>query len=142
MIGINTAIIAAAQGICFAISANTVEFVAARLIREGRVRRAYIGLSGQNMMLPRRFRAITGLSRSAGVRVEETLPDGAARAAGLLTGDIIVAFDGERVTSVDDLHRLLVDERVGRPAPITVLRHTGRRELTIRPAEAAPRSDS
>ena len=142
VVGINTAIIAAAQGICFAISANTVEFVAARLIREGRVRRAYIGLSGQNMSLPIRFRRHHGLDQDSGVRVDETVPDGAARAAGLLSGDIIVAFDGEVVTGVDDLHRLLVDDRVGRPAQITVLRHSERRELTITPAEAAPRAAS
>ncbi|MFZ1989340.1 MAG: trypsin-like peptidase domain-containing protein [Alphaproteobacteria bacterium] len=142
VIGINTAIIAAAQGICFAISANTVEFVAARLIREGRVRRAYIGLSGQNMMLPRRFQRYHGLTQESGVRVDETVPDSAARAAGLISGDIIVAFDGEPITSVDDLHRLLVDDRVGRPAKITALRHAERRELRITPAEAAPKSAS
>jgi len=142
VIGINTAIIAAAQGICFAISANTVEFVASRLIREGRVRRAYIGLSGQNMMLPRRFQRYHGLDQDSGVRVDETVPDSAARAAGLISGDIVVAFDGEPVTSVDDLHRILVDDRVGRRAKITVLRHTERRELWITPAEAPPKAAS
>ena len=139
VIGINTAIIAAAQGICFAISANTVEFVASRLIREGRVRRAYIGLSGQNMMLPRRFVRFHGLAGECAVRVEDTASDGAARAAGLMPGDVIVAFDGVPIGSVDDLHRLLVDERVGVRAPITVLRHSERLNLAITPSEAPPK---
>jgi S1-C subfamily serine protease len=140
VIGINTAIIAAAQGICFAISANTVEFVAARLIREGRVRRAYIGLSGQNIVLPRRLVRFHGLDIESGVRVEETAPDGAARAGGVASGDIVVAFDGEPITTVDDLHRLLVDSRVGKRLPLTVLRHAEKHVLIITPAEAPPKT--
>jgi S1-C subfamily serine protease len=140
VIGINTAIIAAAQGICFAISANTVEFVASRLIREGRVRRAYIGLSGQNLVLPRRLVRFHGLANESGVRVEDTAPDGAARSAGLVTGDIIVAFDGIAINTVDDLHRLLMDERVGKPASVAVLRQTERVDLTLTPSEAPPKA--
>jgi S1-C subfamily serine protease len=135
VVGINTAIIAAAQGICFSISANTVEFVAARLIREGRVRRSYIGLAGQNAPLPRRVVRFHGLERDSGVRVESTAGDGAARAAGLLSGDIIVGFDGEPIATVDDLHRLLTEERVGKPAAITVLRRAEKREFTIVPGD-------
>ena len=139
VVGINTAIIAMAQGICFSISANTVEFVASRLIRDGRVRRSYIGLAGQNLMLPRRVVRFHDLTRDSGVRVESTAPDGAARAAGLLPGDIIVGFAGEPVGTVDELHRLLTEERVGAPVPIAVLRRAERRELALTPREAPPR---
>src|SRR6266700_1843925 len=97
VVGINTAIIAAAQGICFSISANTVEFVASRLIRDGRVRRCYIGIAGQNVPLPRRVVRFHELARESGVRVQSTAPDGAAREAGILGGDIIVAVDGKPV---------------------------------------------
>ena len=138
VIGINTAIIAAAQGICFSISANTVEFVASRLIRDGRVRRSYIGLSGQNMLLPRRVVRFHALTRASGVRVDATVPEGAARAAGLLPGDIIVAFAGEPVGTVDDLHRLLTEERVGKSATVTVLRRAEKRQIVIVPREAPP----
>jgi S1-C subfamily serine protease len=133
VVGINTAIIAMAQGICFSISANTVEFVAARLIRDGRVRRSYIGLSGQNIVLPRRIVRFHDLAREGGVRVEATAPGGAARAAGLLSGDIIVGFAGESVATVDELHRLLTEERVGTPAAVTVLRRAEKREFAVTP---------
>ncbi len=138
VVGINTAIIAAAQGICFSISANTVEFVASRLIRDGRVRRSYIGLAGQNVQLSRRMVRYHELARDSGVRVDATAPEGAARVAGVLPGDIIVAFAGEPVATVDDLHRLLTEERVGTPAPITVLRRAEKRELVVVPREVAP----
>jgi len=141
VVGINTAIIAMAQGICFSISANTVEFVAARLIRDGRVRRSYIGLAGQNLMLPRRVVRFHALARDSGVRVESTAPDGAARAAGLLSGDVIVGFAGEPVGTVDELHRLLTEERVGKPVSIAVLRRAEKRELKVIPREAPPRLD-
>ena len=140
-VGINTAIIAMAQGICFSISANTVEFVASRLIRDGRVRRSYIGLSGQNIVLPRRIVRFHDLAREGGVRVEATAPDGAARAAGLHSGDIIVGFAGEPVATVDELHRLLTEERVGTPAAVTVLRRAEKRELALTPREAPPRGE-
>jgi S1-C subfamily serine protease len=141
VVGINTAIIAMAQGICFSISANTVEFVASRLIRDGRVRRSYIGLSGQNIVLPRRIVRFHDLAREGGVRVEATAPDGAARAAGLHSGDIIVGFAGEPVATVDELHRLLTEERVGTPAAVTVLRRAEKRELALTPREAPPRGE-
>ena len=139
VVGINTAIIAAAQGICFSISANTVAFVASRLIRDGRVRRSYIGLSGQNIVLPRRVVRFHDLAREGGVRVEATARDGAAREAGLLSGDVIVGFAGEPVGTVDELHRLLTEERVGKPAEVQVLRRAERRQLQVTPREAPPR---
>jgi S1-C subfamily serine protease len=138
VVGINTAIIAGAQGICFSISADTVEFVASRLIRDGRVRRSYIGLAGQNLVLPRRVVRFHDLAREGGVRVESTAPDGAAREAGLLPGDVIVAFAGTPVGTVDDLHRLLTAERVGERVTVTVLRHAEKREVEVVPRECAP----
>jgi S1-C subfamily serine protease len=140
VVGINTAIIGMAQGICFSISAATVEFVASRLIREGRVRRCYIGVAGQNAPLSRRIVRFHDLARETGVRVQSTAPDGAARAGGILSGDIIVAVDGIPVGDVDELHRLMTEERAGRPVPITVLRLSQKLDLVVTPREAAPRS--
>ncbi len=140
VVGINTAIIGMAQGICFSISASTVEFVAARLIREGKVRRCYIGVAGQNVPLPRRVVRFHELARETGVRVQSTAPDGAARVAGLSSGDIIVAVDGIPVGDVDELHRLMTEERVGKPVPITVLRLAQKHDVVVTPREAPPRA--
>jgi S1-C subfamily serine protease len=138
VVGINTAIIAMAQGICFSISANTVEFVASRLIRDGRVRRCYIGIAGQNVPLPRRVVRFHDLPRESGVRVQSTAADGAARAAGILSGDIIVAVDGKPVGDIDDMHRLMTEERVGASVPITLLRGAQKREIAVVPRERKP----
>jgi S1-C subfamily serine protease len=140
VVGINTAIIGMAQGICFSISASTVEFVAARLIRDGRVRRCYIGVAGQNVPLPRRVVRFHELARETGVRVQSTAPDGAARAAGLTSGDIIVAVDGISVGDIDELHRLMTEERVGKPVPITVLRLSQKLDIPVTPRESPPRA--
>jgi S1-C subfamily serine protease len=139
VVGINTAIIGMAQGICFAISASTVEFVASRLIRYGRVRRCYIGVAGQNVPLPRRVVRFHELARETGVRIQSTAPDGAARAAGLTSGDIIVAVDGIPVGDVDELHRLMTEERVGKSVLITVLRLSQRLDVAVTPRESPPR---
>ena len=140
VVGINTAIIGMAQGICFSISAATVEFVAARLIREGKVRRCYIGVAGQNVPLSRRVARFHELARETGVRVQSTAPDGAARAAGLLSGDIIVAVDGIPVGDVDELHRLMTEERVSKPVPITVLRLSQKLDVAVSPRKSPPRA--
>jgi S1-C subfamily serine protease len=139
VVGINTAIIGMAQGICFAISASTVEFVASRLIRDGKVRRCYIGVAGQNVPLPRRIVRFHELARETGVRIQSTAPDGAARAAGLSSGDIIVAVGGIPVGDVDELHRLMTEERVGQPVPITVLRLAQKLDVVVTPRESPPR---
>lgn len=139
VVGINTAIIGMAQGICFSISAATVEFVASRLIRDGRVRRCYIGVAGQNVPLPRRVVRFHELARETGVRIQSTAPDGAARAAGLSPGDIIVAVDGAAVADIDELHRLMTGERVGRPLPVSVLRLSQKLEVVVTPRESPPR---
>ena len=139
VVGINTAIIGMAQGICFSISASTVEFVASRLIRDGRVRRCYIGMAGQNVPLPRRVVRFHELIRETGVRIQSTAPDGAARAAGLTSGDIIVAVDGIPVGDVDELHRLMTEERVGKAVPVTVLRLSQKLDIVVTPRESPPR---
>jgi S1-C subfamily serine protease len=139
VVGVNTAIIGMAQGICFSISAATVEFVAARLIREGKVRRCYIGVAGQNVPLPRRVVRFHELARETGVRIQSSAPDGAARAAGLTSGDVIVAVDGIPVGDVDELHRLMTEERVGKPVPITVLRLSQKLDVVVTPRESPPR---
>ncbi|HKX10812.1 MAG TPA: trypsin-like peptidase domain-containing protein [Stellaceae bacterium] len=135
VVGINTAIIAGAQGICFSISSNTVEFVAARLIREGRVRRCFIGVGGQNVVLPRRVARFHGLEQGSAVLVQSTGAGGPARKAGVLDGDIIIAADGVGVADIDDLHRLMTEDRVGRTIPLVVLRRGQRLDLSITPAE-------
>ena len=86
------------------------------------MRRCYIGVAGQNVPLPRRVVRFHELARETGVRIQSTAPDGAARAAGLTSGDIIVAADGLPIADIDELHRLMTEERVGQPMPVTVLR--------------------
>ncbi len=138
VIGINTAIIAMAQGICFSISADTVEFVASHLIREGRVRRCYIGMAGQNVPVPRKVVRFHGLARESGVLVQSLVPDGAAAAAGLKEGDIIVECDGYPVADIDALHRLLTEERLGVSIPMVALRRELKLTLPVIPREIPP----
>jgi S1-C subfamily serine protease len=138
IIGINTAIIAMAQGICFSISVDTVEFVAARLIREGRVRRCYIGVAGQNVTIPRKVVRFHSLARESGVLVQSVAQDGAAAAGGLLSGDIIVELDGHPTGNIDELHRLLVEDRLGVSVPMVVLRRELKLTLPVVPREIPP----
>ncbi|PYR37097.1 MAG: serine protease [Acidobacteria bacterium] len=135
VIGINTAMILPAQGICFAIASNTARYVAARLIRDGRIRRSYIGVAGQTTPVPRAVARANQLAVTAGVLVVSVEAGGAATAAGLREGDVVLAFAEEPVTGVDDLHRLLTDQRIGIPAAMTILRRGARRQLTIVPRE-------
>lgn len=139
VIGINTAMIMGAQGICFAVASNTAQFVVGQIIRHGRVRRSFIGLSGQNVDLPRRLARHHNLDQARGILVAGVEPEGAAARAGLRQGDLLIAFDGETMTGVDDLHRELTAERVGHPVPIVVLRRTEMLTLEVIPAERAER---
>jgi S1-C subfamily serine protease len=135
VVGVNTATILPAQGICFAIGINTAKFVASRLLRDGRIRRSYIGLSGQTVPVHRRVVRFYDLPNETGalvLSVEESSP---AKRAGLREGDIIVALEGQPVAGVDDLHRLLTDLRVGVSCGLTVLRWTEKLELKIVPEE-------
>lgn len=140
VVGINTAIIAAAQGICFSISSNTVEFVASRLIRDGRVRRCFIGVAGQNVPLSRRSARFHDPAQESAVLVQSTGANGPAQRGGLASGDIIVAADGVVVRDIDDLHRLMTEERVGRRVPLVVLRQGQKIDLTVTPEELPPAS--
>ncbi|MES1255249.1 MAG: PDZ domain-containing protein, partial [Acidobacteriota bacterium] len=136
VIGINTATIMPAQGLCFAIASNTVRFVAARLIRDGRIRRGYIGMAGQNVPIPRALARFHRLAVSSGVLVVSVEPNTPAATAGLREGDVIFACGDEPVTAVEDLHRHLTDERVGVPTRLAVLRGNERRQLTAVPVES------
>ncbi len=135
VIGVNTAVILPAQGICFAIAVNTVKFVAARLIKEGKVRRSFIGLAGQNVPLHRRVVRFFNLPAESGVLVASVEPGSPAARAGLFEGDDIIGFDSQPVAGIDDLHRLLTEERVGLKAKLTVIRRTEQMELFVVPQE-------
>jgi len=139
VIGVNTAVILPAQGICFAIAASTAERVCVALIRDGRVRRAWLGIGGQALALPRRFVRHFGLQRDGGVRIESVERASPAATAGLLVGDVIVALDGVPVGDIDDLQRALVDTAIDRPLRITALRRDRLVDVSARPAEFARR---
>jgi S1-C subfamily serine protease len=122
VVGINTAIVPGGQGISFAVPINTAKLVLPALLRDGRVRRAYLGLSGQDVPIPRRVVRFHRLATDTGVLVVRLEPEGPAAAAGVLEGDIIVDLGGTAVIRIDDLHRLLTDERIGRRERLTLLR--------------------
>ena len=136
VIGVNTATIMGAQGLCFAIGINTAKFVAGRLLRDGRIRRAYIGVEAQTAPLHRRLVRFYDLLQESGVIVSAVTPGSPAQRAGLREGDVIVALDGKAVAGVDDLHRLLTDAHVGVSSSLTVLRWTEKLELQVVPQEA------
>lgn len=135
VIGVNTATIMPAQGLCFAIAIDTAKFVASRLIRDGRIRRSYIGMAGQNVPILRKITHHYGLPNRAGILVVSMDENGPAQRAGLLEGDIVHSFSGEKVEGIDELHRLLTDERVGREGKIGIIRRTENIELGIIPLE-------
>lgn len=142
VIGVNTAMIMGAQSICFAIAANTAKFVAGRLIRDGRIRRSYIGLAGQNVPLPRRVTYYYKLPVEAGVLVISVEPESPALRAGLLEGDVIIGFDQQPIAGIDALHRLLTDAKVGVKSELEVLRRNELIRLAIAPQEAPPSRQS
>jgi len=133
VVGVNTATIQGAQGICFAIGADTAEFVASRLIRDGCIRRSYVGLMGQGVPLHRRIVRYFDLPCDSGLLVESVVAGSPAERAGLRPRDIVVRFAGQPVSGVDDLHRLLTAERSGVPAEVEVVRATELRKLSIVP---------
>jgi S1-C subfamily serine protease len=136
VIGVNTATILPAQGICFAIGINTAKFVASRLLRDGRIRRSYIGVSAQTVPIHRRVVRFYGLTRDTGVVILGVDDRSPARTAGLREGDVIVALNEKPVAGVDDLHRLLTDARTGTRSTVTIIRHTERLIVPIFPEEA------
>jgi len=133
VIGVNSAVIRPAQGICFAIAINTAKFVAGRLIKDGRIRRGYIGVAGQNAPLHRMLVRGHHLQVSSGVFVAGIEPDSPAARAGLREGDLIVAFNDQAIAHVDALHRALTDYEPGVRANLTVLRGTEKIMLNIVP---------
>jgi len=135
VVGVNTATILPAQGICFAIGINTAKFVASRLLRDGRIRRSYIGVSAQTAPIHRRLVRYYDLPKETGVIVLAAEPKSPAQRAGLREGDVIIALEGQPVAGVDDLHRVLSDVRAGVRAELSVLRGTERLRLGIVPEE-------
>src|ERR1044071_8542640 len=136
VVGINTATILPAQGLCFAVASNTARFVATRLLSDGRIRRSYIGVGGQNTPVPREQARANGLAVTSGVLVLSIEAGSPASRAGLAEGDVILSLGEHGVTGVDDLHRLLTEEQIGVSLPLTVLRRGRRIRATIVPAEA------
>jgi S1-C subfamily serine protease len=141
VIGVNTAMILAAQGICFAIAINTAKFVAGKLIKEGKIKRSYIGLGGQNVPLHRRLIRFHRLSVESGILVVSIEKDSPAQRAGLSEGDIIIGFDGQPIAGIDDLHKMLIEEKVGLRAPLTILRRAEKIVIDIVPEESKKRED-
>jgi S1-C subfamily serine protease len=137
VVGVNTATILPAQGICFAIGINTAKFVASRLLRDGRIRRSFIGVSAQTVPVHRRVVRFYDLAKESGALVLSVEENSPAKRAGLRDGDVIVALEGHPIAGVDDLHRVLTDVRVGVSSTLTVLRQTEKLELKIVPEEAA-----
>jgi S1-C subfamily serine protease len=135
VIGVNTAIIQGAQGICFAVAANTANFVLGELVRHGRVRRAYIGISAQQTTIPRRLQLAAGVAQTSSATIIASEQGSPANRAGLLTGDMIVRLDGQPVTGADDLIRLLTGQRIGKMVEIDVLRLGKPRTFTLVPEE-------
>jgi S1-C subfamily serine protease len=137
VIGVNTAVILPAQGICFAIAINTAKYVAARLIRDGRIVRAYLGVAGMTAPVHRRVVRFYRLAATNGVLVASVEPGSPAEKAGVKPRDIIVAYGDSPVESVDDLHKLLSEERIGAKAELTVIRGTEQMRLEVLPSRLA-----
>ena len=135
VIGVNTAIIQGAQGICFAVAANTANFVLGELVRHGRVRRAYIGISAQQTTIPRRLQLAAGVAQASSATITASEQGSPANRAGLLTGDMIVRLDGQPVTGADDLIRALTGEKIGQTIEVDVLRLGKPRTFTLVPEE-------
>ena len=141
VIGVNTAVILSAQGICFAIASNTAQFVTAWLVKEGRLRRSYVGIAGQTALIHARLRRHYRLFQKRGVLVVGVEPGSPARLAGLREGDLIVAFKGQPITGIDELLRKLVGSEIGIPSLVTVIRQSEKLDVLITPQELLPRNE-
>lgn len=139
VVGMNTAVAAPAQGLCFAIPASTALRIADALVREGRIKRAYIGVAGQDVAFRPEAIERLKLPTKAGLLVLETDPEGPAAKAGVHRGDVVIGFDGRDVESIDDLHKMLSEERISKRSSLAVLRQEEVLELTIVPEEAGQR---
>jgi S1-C subfamily serine protease len=139
VIGVNTAMILPAQGICFAIASNTASFVVSALIHAGRIRRAFLGVGGQTVPLHRRVVRFHDLPTETAIFVASIEANSPAARAGLREGDLLVGFDGRPIGGIDELHRLLTEDRAGRSIPMAIVRGSERLTLTVVPAVRAPR---
>jgi S1-C subfamily serine protease len=139
VIGVNTAMILPAQGICFSIASNTAQLVTGWLVKEGRVRRSYVGIAGQTVPIHARLRRHYNLKQDRGILVAGVEPGSPARLTDLREGDVIIAFKGQPVAGIDELLRKLVGTEIGVPSSLTVLRQTAKLELEITPQELFPR---
>lgn len=137
VIGVNTAIIRTAQGLCFAIASNLARWVAGWLIKEGRIRRSHLGIGGMTAPVLRAVARTYHLAQDTGVLVSQVRPGGPAAAAGLREGDLIIALDEHPIRTVTDLHQLLTAATIGRPTLLTIIRHTERRVVATLPTELA-----
>jgi S1-C subfamily serine protease len=140
VVGVNTAVILPAQGLCFAIPINTAKLVAARLIKDGKIRRGYLGMGGQNVPIPRRLVRAYHLPDETGILVVSIEDGSPAKRAGLAEGDVIVRYGVHSVAGIDDLHRLLIDEEVGVRSTLAVLRGAEIASLDIVPGESPARA--
>jgi S1-C subfamily serine protease len=136
VVGVNTAMILPAQGICFATSIDTAKFVASRLIRDGKVSRSYIGLAGQNVPLPRRIVRYYNLAVESGILIVSFEDKSPARNAGLREGDIIIGFEDQPTAGIDDLHKLLTEDRIGHKSYLSIIRNTDQLRLEVVPEES------
>jgi len=136
VIGVNTAMISLAQGICFSTSIDTAKFVASRLIRDGKVSRSYIGLAGQNVPLPRRVVRYYNLAVESGILVVSFETNSPARNAGLREGDVIIGLDSHPTEGIDDLHKLLTEDRIGQKSSLMIIRGTEKLNLEVVPQES------
>ncbi|HEU0158280.1 MAG TPA: trypsin-like peptidase domain-containing protein [Hyphomicrobiaceae bacterium] len=136
VIGVNTAVIMGAQGICFSVASNTAQHVVTQILQHGRVRRARLGIAGDQVSLPQRLRAQAGLGQEAGVRVVEVQPGSPAEVAGLEPGDVVIALDQETVTGIDDIARVLDGSKIGKRVSVRVLRDAAQiKTLELVPTE-------
>src|SRR5438552_1657847 len=135
VIGVNTAVILPAQGICFAIGIDTAKFVAGWLIKDGKIRRSYLGIGGQNVPLHRRLVRFYQLPVNTGVLVISVTPGRPAERAGVREGDVMIEFNGQPIPSIDALHKRLTGETIGATAQLTIIRGTEKLTIEITPAE-------
>lgn len=135
VIGVNTAVILHAQGLCFAVAGDLAKFVVGKLILEGKVKRGYLGISAQSVPLPPKWTQTLQLSTQGGVQIQGVEPDGPAAHSGLRPGDVLVQFDGKPLGTLDDLHKILDEQSIGRPAKLWVLRDGGLTNVSVVPSE-------
>jgi len=139
VIGVNTATILQAQGLCFAIAVNTAKFVAGKLMKDGKIRRGYLGIGGQTVPLPRRTTRLFNLPSESGIFISSVEPDSPAQRGGMQEGDVLISMDLKPLATVDDLHRLLTEQQIGASVTLGVLRRTERVDLTVVPEESQAR---